>query len=203
MVGRGILILGAGCIAVWAGFHDYRGGTSKVLPARQLALSLTTSQETSKEAAGGVNDALPPKNVTGALNAAVTQGTIKDTICIPGYARSVRPALTVTEPIKRKLMLAEHHFQSARLYELDHLVPLSIGGAPDDLRNLWLESWNGPNNAHDKDALEYVLWRLVCDGEVPLATAQTSIATNWIAAYKLYATPENLARFHFNHGGGQ
>ena len=56
----------------------------------------------------------------------------------------------------------------------DHLVPLDLGGAPYDPRNLWPEpratadGWN----ADVKDELEAVLSRLVCSGRVPLAEAQ-------------------------------
>ena len=56
-------------------------------------------------------------------------------------------------------------------------------------------------NATDKDALEFVLWRLVCRHELPLRTAQRAIAQDWVGAYRRYATPQNLARFHYGHGG--
>jgi len=147
---------------------------------------------------------LPNRGQTpGVTDVSVSQANIDQTICVPGYAKSVRPAYAFTGPLKRRLMRARHPGESFRLYELDHLIPLSIGGAPSDPHNLWLEPWTGQNNAADKDALEFVLWRLVCRHEVPLATAQGAIASNWIAAYQRYATPENLTRFHFSHGDGQ
>jgi hypothetical protein len=31
------------------------------------------------------------------------------------------------------------------LHELDHLVPLGLGGAPADVANLWPEAWNDSN----------------------------------------------------------
>jgi hypothetical protein len=75
-------------------------------------------------------------------------------------------------------------------YEEDHLIPLDLGGAPDDARNLWpqprvsADGWN----ADLKDELESVLARLVCSGRVPLAEAQQAIATDWIAAFRRYVT---------------
>ena len=141
--------------------------------------------------------------VRGSTDPNVSQANIDTTICVPGYSRSVRPPYSLTGSIKRRLMKAQHPGERFSEYELDHLVPLSLGGAPADNGNLWLEPWTGSMNAGDKDALEYVLWRLVCSHELPLHTAQHAIASNWVAAYQRYATPENLARFHFRHGGAQ
>ncbi len=139
--------------------------------------------------------------IPGATDPRVSQGNVDTTICVPGYARSIRPPYSFTGPLKRRLMQAGYPGERYSGYELDHLVPLSLGGSPADERNLWLEPWTGPMNAGDKDALEYVLWRLVCSHGIPLRTAQHEIAGNWVAAYQRYATPENLARFHFRHGG--
>ena len=69
-------------------------------------------------------------------------------------------------------------------YELDHLIPLELGGAPQDVVNLWPEAWNGEPNAHEKDAVETFLNREVCRGAVQLADAQRQIATDWLTAYK-------------------
>ncbi|WP_380784442.1 hypothetical protein, partial [Sphingomonas sp. R86520] len=106
---------------------------------------------------------LPPRDTPGAVAPSITQANIGATICRPGYARSVRPAFAVTEPIKRRLMDAQHPGESSADYELDHLIPISLGGAPLDLRDLWLQPRRGQANAGDKNALAYVLWRLVCE----------------------------------------
>ena len=76
-------------------------------------------------------------------------------------------------------------------YEEDHLVPLSLGGASDDVRNLWPEPWFPPDGwtADRKDELELALHRLVCAGRLPLATAQEAIARDWIRAYRHYLGP--------------
>ncbi len=69
-------------------------------------------------------------------------------------------------------------------FELDHLIPLELGGAPDDVANLWPEPWTGPWNARQKDAVENFLHRQVCNGAISLARAQAAIATNWTAVYQ-------------------
>jgi hypothetical protein len=75
---------------------------------------------------------------------------------------------------------------SADAYELDYLITPELGGAPD-ARNLWPQRYtSGVWNAHVKDQLEDLLPGMVCDGKVPLQTAQHDIAVNWIAAYQRY-----------------
>jgi hypothetical protein len=63
-------------------------------------------------------------------------------------------------------------------YEYDHVVPLELGGAVNDPRNLWPEPGASPN---PKDAVEDELNQKVCDGQLTLARAQRAITTNWVA----------------------
>lgn len=142
---------------------------------------------------------LPPPETPGAVDPAVTQDNIDETICRPGYARSARPAYSITGPLKRRMMNAQHPGERMADYELDHLIPISIGGAPFDMHDLWLQPRQGQANAGDKNVLAYVLWRLVCTHQVPLQTAQHDISRDWTRAYQLYATPENIAKYHFRH----
>jgi hypothetical protein len=71
-------------------------------------------------------------------------------------------------------------------YEYDHLIPLEIGGAPQDTKNLWPEPVTGKWNSYIKDKLENKLNQLVCDNQLDLTTAQQAIASDWIAAYLKY-----------------
>ena len=71
--------------------------------------------------------------------------------------------------------------------ELDHLIPLELAGAPQDIANLWPEPWNGEANAHMKDAVENYLSREVCRGTVSLTEAQREIATDWLSVYRSHA----------------
>ncbi len=120
----------------------------------------------------------------GALNPAVTQATISTTICRPGgYTDSVRPPESYTEPLKYRLMAAYGYGgNSASKFELDHLVPLEVGGAPSDPRNLWPEPHAGAPDAFKKDVVENQLHDEVCSGEIGLAQAQRD-SLDWIAHY--------------------
>jgi hypothetical protein len=125
----------------------------------------------------------PPPETPGAVDPAITQANIDETICRPGYARSVRPAYLITGLLKRRMMDAQHPGERMADYELDHLIPISIGGAPLDMHDLWLQPRQGQANAGDKNVLAYVLWRLVCTHQVPLQTAQRDISHDWTRAY--------------------
>lgn len=73
---------------------------------------------------------------------------------------------------------------SRKAYELDYLITPELGGS-SDIRNLWPEPYYSTSwNAHVKDDLEDHLHELVCEGKLPLSTAQDEIASDWIAAYK-------------------
>lgn len=143
---------------------------------------------------------LPPPEVPGAVDPTITQANIGRTICRPGYARSVRPTYAITGPLKRRMMADQHPGEPLSAYELDHLIPISLGGAPLHRRDLWLQPRQGPMNAGDKNVLAYVLWRLVCTGQVPLDVARYDISHDWTRAYQLYATPANVRKYHFQHG---
>jgi hypothetical protein len=113
--------------------------------------------------------------VPGALNPAVTQANIRDTICRPGWTATVRPPVAYTDALKKRLLGARYSRTSMKLYELDHCVPLELGGDPRSEDNLWLQPWAGACGAHAKDKLENSLRRDVCVGRTTLAAARAKV----------------------------
>jgi hypothetical protein len=131
----------------------------------------------------GVYSLPSPRCTPGAIDPAVTQANIHRTICVSGYTERIRPPESITEVEKRLSMDAYGAGKGLRAYEYDHLVSLELGGARNDPRNLWPEPGGSPN---PKDALENHLHAEVCAGRMKLATAQLTIARDWVSAYRRY-----------------
>ena len=105
-------------------------------------------------------------------------------VCVSGYSQRVR---NVPESEKRQVY-AEYGIRShsSGQYEVDHLIPLELGGS-NSIRNLWPEAANPRPGFHEKDRLENKLHRLVCTvHSLSLRKAQSLIATNWLAAFNTY-----------------
>jgi len=122
-----------------------------------------------------------PFQTPGATNPSVNQANIYETICVPGWTKTVRPPSHVTQRIKRRMM-ANVPGSSAD-YELDHLIPLELGGCPDCIENLWLEPYAPEPGARQKDEVENYLHKEVCGGSISLDEAQREITADW---YKVY-----------------
>ena len=132
-----------------------------------------------------------PSCTPGSIDPAVTAADIHSTICRAGWTTKVRPPEAQTERAKYNVAYPAYHISHGAVSELDHLVPLELGGS-NDITNLWPEVGRVPN---PKDKVEYALNRAVCQGKVSLAAAQNAIASNWLTA---------LARLGLTggHGGG-
>ncbi len=101
----------------------------------------------------------------------------------------MRPRVSITEPEKIASMRSYGDYGRASAFEYDHLVPLELGGAVNDARNLWPEPDYPLRSGfylNPKDKLERALNRLVCRGAMALGRAQVMVATEWVAAYHRY-----------------
>lgn len=134
-----------------------------------------------------VNELLPdPACTPGSLGDDVTQATIRVTICSHGWTATVRPPSSDTDRVKTAAMVAYGENPSARRStELDHEIPLELGGS-NDVSNLWPE----PSDLrlaqfrNRKDDVENALKSAVCTLVRPIALldAQRAIATDWTTA---------------------
>lgn len=117
-----------------------------------------------------------------AHNPNVRHATVAATVCRAGYTRRVRPSLAA----HRRALLASAAVPPGEWHgwQLDHRVPLALGGAPRDPANLMLQP---RHEAERKNRLEVKLQCLVCTGQVPLHVARADIARDWQAAYHRYA----------------
>jgi hypothetical protein len=178
------VVLAAGCKANGAAPTSGGGGDS---PASASGSKLPIGKPDAPMPSPGTckvgsrnGQPLPDPDCTpGAINPDVKQSTIDQTICKVGWTKTVRPSSSVTNVMKAK-SARSYSLGRGEVGEYDHLVPLELGGAPDDPRNLWVEPGHIPN---PKDAVEHKLNDAVCSGLVPLAKAQRAIAARWVTAY--------------------
>jgi hypothetical protein len=115
-----------------------------------------------------------------------TPGTVYENItekdvCDPGYSKRIRNV-----PILQKKSIYRSYNvkfpQPSGAYEVDHFIPLSIGGSNDD-KNLWPEPAVPIPGFREKDKVEYYLYSEICAGRISIKAAQESIRTDW---YKVY-----------------
>jgi len=145
-----------------------------------------TSGAVSQIREGDVDRDLPNMNLTPGL--AVTED--ENLVCQHGYAERVRPKGVLWRHLKEAAFarygIAYQDRDTigatgvrAPEYQVDHLIPLEIGGSPTDLQNIWPQPIRP---ALRKDRIENELRELVCSGRMPLKQAQDAIAHNWKTA---------------------
>jgi hypothetical protein len=110
-----------------------------------------------------------------------TNATLSATVCRPGWTDTQR-----VDTAKIKTQAMEAYGESASLrptVELDHLIPLELGGA-NDASNLWPEISDEPGQGfrNSKDKVENDLKDAVCAHHITIADAQNAIAMNWTTA---------------------
>ncbi|HEY3921973.1 MAG TPA: hypothetical protein VGL76_07645 [Gaiellaceae bacterium] len=115
-----------------------------------------------------------PVRTPGVLNPAVTQATIRSTICVHGWTATVRPPTSYTNGLKQQQMPEYGETGSLSAFQEDHLISLELGGSPTDPRNLWPEPYPRAGNV---DKIENELNSKVCSGTLTLAEAQQDEST--------------------------
>ena len=153
----------------------------ELVPVIFIACALLSSS------AAHAGDLPDPSLTPGTINPEVTQENIDRTVCVKGHTKTIRPPVNYTNSLKKKQILQYQYADTnPRDYEEDHLIALSIGGAPYDAHNLWPEPRYSEWNAAKKDQLEFVMFKMVCSHQVSLRDAQRAMASNWIEAWKWY-----------------
>jgi hypothetical protein len=134
-----------------------------------------------------------------AAGPAMAQAVVPDPTLTPGAARTTNVGAICSTPTSElrhwnrardDRILAEYGLPPGPHpdWEIDHAVPLCLGGADSDA-NLWPEprrSLEPEWNVERKDELEAKLCQLVCSRELDVHEAQTLIAEDWTAAYRRF-----------------
>jgi hypothetical protein len=123
----------------------------------------------------------------GALNPAVRQDNLSETVCAPGWTQSIRPSARYVAQLKRADMRSLNLRGAAHDYHEDHRVPLCAGGHPSDPRNLWPQPLEAQWRDADKNMLEQSVCRQLCRGDITLEEAQRIfLAPDWTQEYERY-----------------
>src|ERR1700730_12367836 len=112
--------------------------------------------------------------------------TVQD-LCVPGYTKKVR---NVPAEMKREVY-EEYGVTSHEPgdYEVDHLIPLELGGS-NSIKNLWPESHRtSPWNAQVKEVFRYLVWVIakltdVWDGQIELTGAMVGYSSEVDEVFK-------------------
>ena len=110
-------------------------------------------------------------------------------ICAKGGYTNIAGVRHVTAATKRKVLQEYGYTADWGSTEVDHRLPLILGGS-NDIHNLWAESYlTAELNAHRKDHAEVATWHAVCEGKITLPEAQALFLGDWVDAYTRFVGP--------------
>lgn len=129
-------------------------------------------------------------------NPALTPGAVatKSTATVCSSSRKVVAAFSPRNPAvslaDQQTVFANYKIAAPLQghYGLDYLVPLQLGGA-NVTANIWPVMIVGSRRGagfREKQVLNIRLHVLVCHGEMPLAQAQESVASDWVKLWLIY-----------------
>jgi hypothetical protein len=95
---------------------------------------------------------------------------------MPGWTDTVQPSADYIAALKLRQMRDFGETGSPHSYKEDHLVPLSIGGAPGEENNLFPQP---TAKTTEKEELEEHLHQAVCADQMTLAVAQAKMRHDW------------------------
>lgn len=121
----------------------------------------------------------------GSIRSDIDPTHLELTVCKPNWSATVRPPTTETNRSKTAAMASYGVPVSQRpVTELDHLVPLELGGG-NSTTNLWPEVSDKPGRGfrNSKDAVEDEVHSWVCHGnQAQWSVAVSAFASNWTTA---------------------
>jgi hypothetical protein len=106
------------------------------------------------------------------VNPKLRQSTIRTTICKSGWTKTIRAPVSYTNTLKIQQMVLYEDTGAPSEYEEDHFIPLELGGAPRNPKNLWPEPHS---QSKLSDPLETQLKRNLCKHRMTLKKARAAI----------------------------
>ncbi len=176
--------------SIWESTLIKRTSRTSALVVLSFVLAATLGLSACGASTYSESSGLPNLKLTpGAINPAVTQATIRSTICVVGWTATVRPPVAYTNQLKYDQLHSGYNLDgdlNMKHYEEDHIVPLEVGGNPSSTLNLFPEPRNIKFGAYFKDQLENRIHQLVCSSQLSLHLAQRVFLVNWEKGYTKY-----------------
>ncbi len=182
------IFIGISVVAVWLlmyGFY-YQSRQGELAQKAKLAALLSATQSSTetqilppvKFSDCHVNGPLPDPNCT---PGDIFSDTPLDVMCAHGYTKTVRNVSLATK--KKVYQMYGIAYPTVRgSYEMDHLIPLALGGN-NNVANLFPEAASPAPGFKEKDVVEIYLYQQVCAGAINVGAAQLEIAKDWVAIY--------------------
>jgi hypothetical protein len=161
-------------------YFDVSGGQVKLFDTPYAAAQVTTNIIAARTKSTECQITPNREQDAACTPGAVFTNVTPDMICKSGYSSSVR---NVSNSVKSQVY-AEYGVltHATGQYEVDHLIPLELGGS-NDIANLWPEAAVPTPGFHEKDKVENYLHAQVCSHKIPLAEAQRQEANGWLQVY--------------------
>lgn len=117
-------------------------------------------------------------------NKALTPGSVVDAtredVCAPGYSKRMRAKVS-----KQTKALVYYRYglkYDSKHFQIDHLIPISIGGS-NDPDNLWPQPIINNYGFREKQKVAAYLHNQVCADKMDIRDAQEMIRVDWHAVY--------------------
>jgi len=169
-----------------AGLSIAHAETAALDPSAHRALAPVQEQSPCQTHQTRTGFTLPdPACSPGAINPTVSLEVLRDSLFTTRLLRDAVTSHREKEVLYARYGLEhpEHNRGKEQICELDHIVPLELGGA-DSLDNIFPMCDTRPvpfaeRSFHLKDIVEHYLSWAVRSGQIPLETAQQDIAQDW------------------------
>jgi hypothetical protein len=151
-------------------------GATLLLSITWLAFANSTMKGNYEEVGFGEKSfmvAYPNKTMTPGK---IIPGVTRQDVCQSGYAKKVRSDLTKT---KKQMIYRNYNVPyDTSKYQIDHLVPISIGGS-NDVENLWPQPIVHNAGYLEKQQVAQWLHEKVCNGSIQIEEAQRLMLKDW------------------------
>lgn len=110
----------------------------------------------------------------------IIENATRETVCSSGYSKRMRRDLVKKD--KEKIYERYGLPYDSKHYQIDHFIPISIGGS-NDPKNLWPQPIVNNAGFIEKQQVANYLHNKVCEGSIDIRDAQIAVKQDWHLVY--------------------